>query len=238
MARNRYTKKYRKWKKRAKKSYRKKKYSSKYKKTVMNKAWKVRGIRHKLDNRPEMKFTLANWYTAIAVPQTAWINIWGNNNRWDASNYCIRAPTVGTGQAQYIGTQLNSLYADVRIYGWVDYTIVPPLFALRLSVHRSRTAQNYDTQPEYVMPGNGSMVEPWDTKLWDLYFDKVYTMSYNAGNASSPKLWRFKIPLKQTLTLKDNVLKYEYPIFISATCTHNNGFIIKQIFCKFYYKDP
>lgn len=245
------------WKKRGKKKFKKrfKKYSrkgssKKYKRTQMR-AVKPTGIRKRLDTSPEMKITYSEWTGGISLVSTAGTVLWANNYRWSAGVRCIQPPTSGVSQVQYIGTQFNSLFCDVRIL----MECAPPTgdthnftCAYRIICARMRTTDNNETSVATysVMPNN--VLDPVDTKLWDLYYDKTFCcntgyqgayLGNQVGNIIyKGKVFRFKIPLKMTLTPKAGIPLYPYPIIILGIAQHTGYMFASRINTKFYYKDP
>lgn len=229
-----YKKKY---KRKYKKMY-KKKYRGKYKRSYRSSYTKVKGLKHKLDNSPEMKFTIRSWTTAFNVKSDTWTIIWSNNNQYDASNFMINWPTQGTQQNQFIGNQINSLYADVRFVMDID-AVNMTSGLVRLAVVRQRQSLNYNSVVnQQILPVN--LCEPFNTKAWDVMYEKVIPMMNNTtGNRTPQKIYRFKIPLRETLTvMPDATFRFEYPVYIIATCGTQNGAVVYTVVCKFFYKDP
>lgn len=217
---------------------------------VKNKTWKLKGIKHKLDNRAELKWTVYTNDIRYALPAVLNqpIVIWGNNDRDGSSVPFITPPTTGLSQSQYIGTKINALYADVRFMGRIYFDVVHPNEQIRIMVVRSRLGgqdgTNYGTLPTRIL-------EPIDAKQWDIMYDKVTAMTtgiqqnvtiggtnYSIANLFMPsKMWRFKIPLRETIQQKNGRLIWEYPIIICGLSQYAN-FSITHCFFKFYYRDP
>lgn len=160
----------------------------------------------------------------------------------------INPPTSGTSQSQYIGTKINSLYADVRLQIAIDYTKPTIHESLRIIVARSRVSgqDNVNYPPTPV-----NINEPIDAKSWDIMYDRIWSMNtgipINAtvagtqyaifSEAAPVKHLRFKIPLKETIQQKNSRLIYEYPIVIWAISL-NGGISLYRATCKFFYRDP
>lgn len=253
--------KYRKWKKkrRYKKNYRRSyKSRGRYKRVL--KGVKVRGFRKKLDHRAEMKWTyyISTQNYPILGQGGAPTTIWDCNGRDPTNAQYIRLPyytgTTGgevadrIGQSGLIGIKFNSLYAEIRVTGRIYADVATQEETLRVMILRMRNPAQDGTN---YAPLPTRLVEPVDTKLWDLWYDKYYnmttgcTLNYTIGGqgytyqslAPKPMYWRFKIPLRQTMNLKASRIIYPYPIVICALSRHGTFRITEQS-CKFYYRDP
>lgn len=217
----------------------------KFKRVIKN-TLKVKGMRKRLNTRPEMKWTLATWATSYLAPANACVQVWGSNDQW-SSTPMINPPTSGTSQSQYIGTKINSLFCDVRFMFRFSYDQAVTNEACRIVAARSRVSgqdnSNYPATPT-------SILEPFDSKSWDVMFDKTYpiatglTATFNIGgtgylftqNTSPAKYLRFRIPMRETLQMKNSRVIFEYPMIIWAISA-NASVRIYAVQCKFFYRD-
>lgn len=188
---------------------------------------KVKGLRSKLNNKPEMKFThYESNLVPVNLPGATTTAIWANQGR-DAgggTNYFITPPTPANGtESGYVGAQYNSLYADVRFI--VESQTMNDAIAsgnlsyhdqFRLMVVRMRQPYTIWNQDpgflEATMPA--LTCTPIDTKQWDVWLDKQYTFANGLTDTivpgmglttgvttlrSGPITFKFKVPLKQTI---------------------------------------
>lgn len=210
------------------------KYSKKKKgsrRVVQNKTWKVKGVKLPSKRGAEMKWTIVTFSGGFTFNNDP-IVLWRSDGAW-AGTRCITNPTQGIDNAQYIGTQVYSLYADVRFYVTVDPTVTFNFCPIRIACVQTRNG----TQEVLPFPtGPNSYTTPLDAKTSNIFFDKVLFSAGRASIVMTPKFFRFKIPLKGITNFSGGNLTFPQSTYIVMWST--GVAYVPAITCKFYYKDP
>lgn len=239
------------YKKKYKTKFKKKyarKYGKKRKADINRKQIRVKGIKHKLNTKPEKKYTEIAYPTATLIPNGGvWLKVWDCNGTWMnlGGTQCIGGPLPASAtNAGYIGQNFNSLYCELRIM--LDPAV--PLVAnadltdiVRVACIRPRIGQG-------AIVATPTFMQPWNTKAVDLMFEKYIKVQTGAtltpvGAApyqsmrDPPTMYIWKIPLKETIFVNANGnMSYEYPvqIYMSSFSAQIN---VQSCFCKFIYID-
>lgn len=197
----------------------------------------VSGIQKKLNIKPELKFTFWHQNAQNFIIPQGLSKLFDPNDVYNGTaQRCIEPPSVGTGAANFIGTKFNALYCIVRFSIQVAAEITINDY-LRISVARPRlTSISGGNLP----PSPSGIIQQWNTKDWDVMFDKVYGYVCSANSMTPPRIWQFKIPLRETIGLSPSLT---YPLWdrppIIMWCAYNsNQLTSNQISVKFFYRDP
>lgn len=218
-------------------------------KRVINRTTTVKGIKKPLNRNSELKSLTSAIVSATSILNNQFTLIWDSNGTIAGVPY-ITAPAQGVAAGQFIGAEINAMYCDVR------FTILPTGLeangdfseALRIVIMRSRTPGQDNTNYPAV-PNN--LHTPIDTKLWDLWYDKVkvlttgQTITTGAGPTlhtsltPPPFYMRVVVPCKQSLEQKAGRVILPYPIIIAAiSLTSSTSWIVNRVHTRFCYRDP
>lgn len=222
------------------KTWRKKKFTSRFKKNrMMTTGLYVPGMKKKLNTRPELKYTTIT-YTALThpVPNTTAIMWDPNATLFGTSQRAIEPPTVGTALNQFVGQQFNSLYAVVRFSIEVTADTLLNDY-LRIMVARPKITPALNVGGTYPTAPAG-IIQLFDTKAWTVMYDKTFGYVCNTGNVTKPRIFQFKIPLRQTTQLSPTVIYpvWERPPLIMWASRHGNQISCTQFSCRWFYRDP
>lgn len=229
---------------------------------------KVKGIKKRLNNRPEMKRTvyvgqqtairtMANWDAGLANGILNTSLIWANNFNDAGITPWFPQPGQGPAENQMIGTKYNLKYAELTFIlepmlnqptGFVD--------SIRLILIKERQSRQIITGPGAGAPTILRFTNfhaPVDTKKWDVQYDKIFpyttgitTTAVPVGNVFNslvpkPKIFRFIIPLKETLEYALPAINTPFTnsmYLFAFTHTQDNYWFIRPASCIYYYRDP
>lgn len=218
---------------------------------------RINGVKSRLNNRPEHKFTESS--SVFGVVTLNAINILfslnGIHENGGGGYVSYFQDTIqGVGPAEYIGSRINALYFnlnfDVALNGnAADAPIPYAWFRLMILIPRWKTNIE-DTNVPSIPVDNVSEI---DTKGWNVQFDKVYHMSTGSieaatatTNASVPRKFRLKLPCRQTIN-RTSVLdpngdpvptwQWTRDMFV-VIVSDSSLFTINNLYVKFNYRDP
>lgn len=204
----------------------------------------VVGVKKRLDNRPELKFTIVEVYAISSIIGNTSYQILFNPNTqyFGTSSFFIETPSPGIGEQQYIGHQINSMYVQFRIQ-----------LAVLLQDTRFDHVRIVLARPKLTAPINltsgGLPALPTghlgfiDTKHWNVMFDKTYAMTtgfaFSTGNYSVGKIFTFNIPLRETIETSPTSVRFLWdrpPVLLGITQNAQIGVV--GFTSKFFYRDP
>jgi hypothetical protein len=204
----------------------------------------VVGAKKKLDNRPELKFTVTEVYNISAqISNGAFAVLFNPNTQYFATtNFFITMPGQGTGEQQYIGNQINSLYVQYRVQ--LAVTDVQTRFDfVRMCLMRPKqvSPNNITSGGLPAMPtGHLGFI---DNKHWNVMFDKIYGMTtgntFATGQYSIGKIFTFNIPLRETIETSPTSTRFLWdrpPVLLAIT--QNAQISVIGFTVKFFYRDP
>lgn len=173
--------------------------------------------------------------------------IWGTTGADTAGNPYLVLPTQGVGSAQRIGLRFNYRYMYLNfivrlndatpLANGIQADDIPPFLQYRIMVvQRKSPATNFIA----ALPnGPLAMTLSIDTRIFKIHMDKVYTLSTGAASQwfgtagmnlgtgrppSPPRLFRMKIPLKQTVNYDATVGGYLFPSDIGVFIVVEDSF--------------
>lgn len=198
----------------------------------------VAGIRKRLNNKPELKYTLVSSVTIAPITADFGV-LWNPNSVYGATTTrCIGNPTTGdTSQNGYIGTKINALYAIVRfIVGASANNNANE--GLRVCVVRPKVTLSSNAIGP-MPPSAAGIMSFWNDKDWKIYYDR--TFGFLTGDNQTPtKFFEFKIPLRETMSKTLDVNQYfmwDRPPQIWIV-SQNAQLSVYGFSCKFFYRDP
>lgn len=225
-------------------------------------------MKRRVNNRPETKRTVYLG-TQKLVPNLTGLDaglaaggvqvglLWSNNGVDTIGGNWFPQPTQGVGQNQVIGTKYNIRYCELTMLlqptGAAPTNLVD---CLRIILIRER--QPNTTIANAFGVGNilkfANFLAPVDTKNWDVQFDKIYTYTTGLSTVTNPgtnniqtmmprpKIFRFIIPLKDTLEIQQigvNNEPFTHRMYLYCfTNTDVSYWVSPGISAIYYYRDP
>lgn len=175
--------------------------------------------------------------------------LWANNGVSTGGGAAWFIPPIqGTGATQVVGTKYNMKYVEVLIPIVNDTTVNSGTDCdfLRVWIIKERV-KNIAPSIANTFDAN-NFFAPINTKDWDVQFDKIYPINLGvlAGNMQCltkgvPKLFRFIIPLKETLevVMAEPDDKFRFRVYIFAANFFTNlKFTTPAYSFSYHFIDP
>nr|WAE42428.1 MAG: capsid protein [Cressdnaviricota sp.] len=236
-----------------------------FKKNIQKKI-QVKGIRRRLDTKTELKqatstvqdiIIRARGLAAGSLPSCPSQVVFATTGNDGGGQPFFVIPAAGTGANQRIGLKINLQFLlltfTLQLNDLADATEgiliddIPPFVRYRVMVVKRRTPV---TTPTLDLPaGNYATNTPIDARLWDIQYDKVFTLGTGApwqwrGTASlqeagpstlsPPKNFKFKIPLKQTVEYNNNLPGWAFNNDLFVCIVPDNLYSSGGVFPDYY----
>jgi len=237
----------------SRRKYRKKTTRKKYNKKTIKRPLKLTrfvGIRKKLDNRPELKYTTMQINATSPGAAGTYMMFSLNRPRVASSFQHYTVPGSGLGEQNMVGSMINALSMDLRFsIAWNQTKVAAStkqqtVFRIMCVRSKLNNLVNSTTQPAMPQTPN----EPIDNKDWHVELDRVYWLRTGYYAGINPMVqdknlnFKFKIPCRSTIEKSTDVntsqtfqWKQDFQIWIFMA---DDLFDIVHYYCKFYYRDP